>query len=134
MGQPFKWFGPTIDEVGQLQQPSRMVWQAKYKKWKTNSAPAVAPTSTDGSPPRSAALSHKYKSDFTEILKNSIAEIQNIKTKLPTNCTTCYCKDIARYQRNHHSWSELRNISQILSKSPLWPRCCGGVRANDEKR
>ena len=78
MGQPFKWFGPTIDEVGQLQQPSRMVWQAKYKKWKTNSAPAVAPTSTDGSPPRSAALSHKYKSDFTEILKNSIAEIQEL--------------------------------------------------------
>ena len=83
MGQPFKWFGPTIDEVGQLQQPSRMVWQAKYKKWKTNSAPAVAPTSTDGSPPRSAALSHKYKSDFTEILKNSIAEIQHIKKQ---NC------------------------------------------------
>ena len=82
VGQPFKWFGPTIDEVGQLQQPSRMVWQAKYQKWKTNSAPAVAPTSTDGSPPRSAALSHKYKSDFTEILKNSIAEIQHIKNKI----------------------------------------------------
>ena len=74
--------GTTTDEVDQLQQPSRMVWKAKNKKWKTNFAPAAAPTSTDGSPPRSAALSHKYKSDFTEILKNSIAEIQHIKNKI----------------------------------------------------
>ena len=107
-----------------------MVWQAKYKKWKTNSAPAVAPTSTDGSPPRSAALSHKYKSDFTEILKNGVAEIQNIKKQ---NCqqtaqhatarTLLGIKEITTFGRSWEiflkSWVNLRYGQDAVVESGL---------------